>query len=73
MISNHERQLCGNCGAGKASVLLRLVTKRNDRFLEQRINVKFCVKFGKNASDTCALHSEAYEGEAKKSQMFTVV
>jgi len=34
--------------------------------LEQPINIKFCVKLGKNASDTCAMLSEAYEGEAMK-------
>jgi len=35
-----------------------------DRFLEQRINIKFCVKLGNNASDTCAVLSKAYGGEA---------
>jgi hypothetical protein len=38
----------------------------SDQFLEQWINIKFCVKLGKNASDTCAMLSEAYEGEAMK-------
>jgi hypothetical protein len=43
----------------------------SDRFLEQRINIKFCVKLGKNASDTCALLTEAYGGEVvKKSSVF---
>jgi hypothetical protein len=43
----------------------------SDRFLEQRTNIKFCVKLGKNASDTCAMLSEAYGGEAmKKSSAF---
>jgi hypothetical protein len=37
-----------------------------DRFLEQLINIKFCVKSGKNASDTYAMLSEAYGGEAVK-------
>jgi hypothetical protein len=33
--------------------------------------MKFYVKLGKNARDTCALLSEAYEGEAvKKSNVF---
>jgi hypothetical protein len=32
--------------------------------LEQRINITFCVKLGNNASDTCVILSEAYEGEA---------
>jgi hypothetical protein len=42
-----------------------------DQFLEQRINIKFCVKLGKNARDTCALVSEYYGGEAmKKSRVF---
>jgi hypothetical protein len=36
----------------------------SDQFLEQRINSKFCVKLGKNASDTCELFSEAYGGKA---------
>jgi hypothetical protein len=30
------------------------------------MNIKFCVKSGINASDTCALLSEAYRGEAMK-------
>jgi hypothetical protein len=47
-------------------VFLRLVERMSDRFLEQRIKTKFCVKLGKNASDTCAILSEAYEGEATK-------
>jgi hypothetical protein len=38
----------------------------NDRFLEQGIDIKFRVKFGKNASDTCAMLSETYGGEAMK-------
>jgi hypothetical protein len=47
-------------------VFLSLVGKMSVRFLEQRINIKFCVKLGKNASDTCAMLSEAYGGEAMK-------
>jgi hypothetical protein len=35
-------------------------------FLEQRINIKFYVKLGNNASDTCAMLSEAYGREAMK-------
>jgi hypothetical protein len=27
----------------------------NYQFLEQQINIKFCAKLGKNASDTCAM------------------
>jgi hypothetical protein len=38
----------------------------SDRFLEQRVNVKFCVKLEKNTSDTCAMFTEAYGGEATK-------
>jgi hypothetical protein len=52
-------------------VFLRLVAKMNDWFLEQWINIKFCVKLGKNASDTCAILSGPYEGEAmRKSNVF---
>jgi hypothetical protein len=36
------------------------------RVLQQRIYLKFYVKLGNNASDTCAMLSEAYEGEAMK-------
>jgi hypothetical protein len=39
------------------------------QFLEQQINIKFCVKLEKNANDTCAVLSEAYGGEAMKSQL----
>jgi hypothetical protein len=43
----------------------------SDRFLEQEININFCVKLGNNASDTCSMLSEAYGGEAmKKSSAF---
>jgi len=35
--------------------------KMSDRFLEQQIDITFCVKLGKNESDTCTLLSEAYE------------
>jgi hypothetical protein len=38
----------------------------SDRFLEQRINIKFCVKLGKNASSTCAMLSETCEGQAMR-------
>jgi hypothetical protein len=38
----------------------------NNLFAEQRINIKFCVKLGKNTSDTCAILSEAYGVEALK-------
>jgi hypothetical protein len=48
------------------TVFLRLVAKRGDRFLEQRIKITFCEKLGKNATDTCAMLSEAYGGIAMK-------
>jgi hypothetical protein len=35
-------------------------------FLEQWINIKFCEKLEKNASETCAIPSEVYGGEAMK-------
>jgi len=46
--------------------------RKNERWvLKQRINTKFCVKLGKNASDICAMLSETYVGEAmKKSSVF---
>jgi hypothetical protein len=37
-----------------------------DRFLEQRNNIKFCVKVGKAASDICLVLSETYGGQAMK-------
>jgi hypothetical protein len=70
-VSTYERQLCGNCGANKTCVFLRLVAKMSDRILEQGINIKFCVKLEKNASDTCAMLSEAYgENVMKKASVF---
>jgi hypothetical protein len=42
----------------------------SERFLEQRINMKFCVKLGKNASDTGAVFSEGYGGEAVRKLSF---
>jgi hypothetical protein len=44
----------------------------SDWFLEQRINIKFCVTSGRNASDTCAMLSEAYGGEAVKKLSLSV-
>jgi hypothetical protein len=38
----------------------------SDRFLEQRINISFCVKLGKNASDTYTMLYEAYEVKTMK-------
>jgi hypothetical protein len=40
--------------------------QESDRFIEQRINTKFYVKVVNNASDTCAVLSEAYGGEAMR-------
>jgi len=40
-------------------VFVRLLVKISDRILGQQISIKFCVKLGKNASDTCAVLSEA--------------
>jgi len=51
-------------------VFLCLVAKTSDRLLEQRINTKFSVKVGKNASNTSELLSEAYGGEAMRSRDF---
>jgi len=34
------------------------------RYLEQGMNIRFCVKLGQNANDTCAMLSEAYGEEA---------
>jgi len=42
-----------------------------DKNLEQRINIKFCVKIGKSASETLALLTDAYgEYAMKKSSVF---
>jgi hypothetical protein len=38
----------------------------SDWFLQEQINIKFCVKSGKNASDTCTVLSETCGGEAAK-------
>ena len=40
--------------------------KMSDKNLEQRINIKFCVKFGKSASETLALVTVAYGEYAMK-------
>jgi len=43
----------------------------SDKNLEQRINIKFCVKNGKSASETLALLTVAYgEHATKKSSVF---
>jgi hypothetical protein len=38
----------------------------SDMNLEQRINIKFCVKTGKSASETLALLTVAYDESAMK-------
>jgi hypothetical protein len=40
--------------------------KINDKNLEQRINIKFCMKIGKNASETLALLTVVYGEYAMK-------
>ena len=43
----------------------------SDKYLEQRINIKFCVKIGKSASETLALLAVAYgEYAVNKSSVF---
>jgi len=42
----------------------------NHRFLEQQIYIKFYVKLGKNANDTCALPSEAYGEKALRKSRY---
>jgi transposase len=41
----------------------------HDKRLEQRINIKFCVKLGKSASETLQLLKEAYGVAAMKKTM----
>jgi hypothetical protein len=65
-ISTHQHQLRGSCGADMTCVFLRLVAEMSDRFFEQRIDIKFCMKLGNNTSDTCTLPSETNGGEAMK-------
>jgi hypothetical protein len=42
----------------------------SDKNLEQRINIKFCVKIGKRATETLALLILAYGEYAMKKQCF---
>jgi hypothetical protein len=43
-----------------------IVAKISDLFLEQEIDIKFCVKLGKNGSDMYAMLSKAYGGGTMK-------
>jgi len=63
-ISTYYSQLCGSCGADKTCVSTSRSKKMSDRFLEQGLNIKFCVKLRKNAIDTCAVLYEAYGGRS---------
>jgi hypothetical protein len=65
-ISTYKHQLCGNCDASILCVFLRLVVKMSDRLLEQRINIKFCVKQVKKKQVISAVLSVAYRGEDMK-------
>jgi hypothetical protein len=38
----------------------------SDKLLEQRINIKFCAKLGKNASETLKMLTEVYGADAMK-------
>jgi hypothetical protein len=40
--------------------------KMGDMLLEQRINIKFCAKFGKSMSETLQMLTEAYGADAVK-------
>jgi hypothetical protein len=42
----------GSCDADKTCVILRFVAKMIDQYLEQRINIKCSVKFGKLSVET---------------------
>jgi hypothetical protein len=54
-----------------ASVCFRPGGKISDRLLEQRINIKFCGKLGKSASETLQMLTAAYDADAmKKSSVF---
>jgi hypothetical protein len=50
----------------RSRVFLRLVAEMCDWFLAQRIDIKFCVKLGKNANYCGAIPSEAYGREPVK-------
>jgi hypothetical protein len=57
---------CLEVGALIKRVYIRLFAKISTYVLQQRINIKFCVILGNNASDTSALLSEPYGREALK-------
>jgi hypothetical protein len=40
--------------------------KGGENMTKKTLNIKFWVKLGKNASDTCAMLSKSYGGEAMK-------
>jgi len=58
-ITTHLRQLCGSCDADKTRVLLTFIAKISDRYLEQRIDITFCVNLRKNVVYACELLFEA--------------
>jgi len=51
-------------------VCLRLVTRMSYWYLQHPIKVKFCVKLRENASDTCAVLSEAHGEKVWKVKYF---
>jgi hypothetical protein len=53
-------RFCGSCDADTTCVFLRIVADMGYLILEQRINIKFCAKLGKNASDTCAILRQVF-------------
>jgi hypothetical protein len=48
------------------SMCFRPGGKMSDRLLEQHINIKFCAKLGKSASETLHVLTEAYGADAMK-------
>jgi hypothetical protein len=56
---------------GSSTCLWYTVGKISDKNLEKQINIKFCVKIGKSASETLVLLTVAYgEYAVKKSSVF---
>jgi hypothetical protein len=67
-----DTQLCWSSGISKMSFYVSL--QKWVQFLEQWINIKFCMKLGKSSNDTCEMLSKAYGGETmRKSKCFWVV